>query len=479
MVKRNFIKMALAACLSLILVLTGCSSEETPGANQSPEPGTASDKPVETDKAQQKITLTIPYPKPDKEAERKAADDKMKRFKEKYPNVEFKTSDWLYSEGGAATLAVKMAANEAPSYYNTYATEAKVLTEKGYAADITEFMNKYEYADQFNRSLFDIFKIDDKVYAVPTDGYVMSIGVNAKLFKEKNVPLPPLDWTWNELLEAAKQVNDPAKGIAGFAVAAKTNAAGWNFTNFLYQSGEFVEAVQDGKATATFNSEAAATAMEFYRNLRWDANVLPGDWNLANPDLSALYKQGRLGIILHAGSLNTAINDGGMSPDDVRIYPLPSIEKGKPNYAITGGNYFVINPKISKEEQEMAFNYIVFDFFQDSGIAAEEKTVQERQANNQMHIPSSIMYYEQNSEYGQKVQAMYDKYPGVVYKYDPAFLSSFSTNAMPEPPFYAQDFYAEMTNIIQEVFTDKNADYRKLLADAQQKFQVDFLDKIE
>ncbi|MBN2980551.1 MULTISPECIES: ABC transporter substrate-binding protein [Cohnella] len=473
----------LASALVFTVFLAGCGGEN--GATNGAATGSASPSPSNAGAestggaAPEKVTITIQYPKPDQEVERAAMDDRIKRFQEEYPHVEILKSDWHYSDGGAATLGVKLAAGEAPSYYNTYATEAKILTDNGYAADLTKFFDQYEFKDQLNQKLLDIFNVDGKYYAFPQGGYVMTVGLNAKLFREKGVELPGYDWTWDDLIAAAKAVNDPAKGIAGFAVAAKGNSAGWNMTNFLYQAGEFVEETKDGKVTTTLNSPAALKVLELYRQLRWEHNVLPGDWNLENPDLSNLYKQGRLGIVFHSNSLNTGINDGGFAPEDAKIYPLPSMEKGSPNYAITGGNFYVINPQQTEAQQEMAFKFITYDYFKDSGIETEEKKIQERQAKNQMHIPDLMPYYSPDSAYAAKMEELYAKYPGVVYEFDPAFLEIYNANAKPEPPFHAQDFYAIMTNVIQEIFSNEKADLQKLLEEGAQELQSEFLDKVE
>lgn len=467
--------------LLLAVLLAGCSqsSPKNNGGNSGNKGSGATATPEPGEKEPDKIKITIQYPKPDQEVERLAMDDRIKRFQEQYPHVEIAKSDWHYSDGGAATLGVKLAAGEAPSYFNTYATEAKILTDNGYAADITKFLDGYEFKDQLNQSLLDIFKVDGKFYSFPQGGYVMTIGVNAKLFRDKGVELPRYDWTWNELVEAAKAVSEPEKGIAGFAVAAKSNAAGWNLTNFMYQAGEFVEEVKDGKVTSTFNSEAAMKVLELYRALRWEHKALPGDWNLENPDMSNLYKQGRLGIIFHNNSLNTGINDGGFAVEDAKIYPLPSMEGGSPNYAITGGNFFVINPQESEAQQEMAFKFITFDYFKESGIENEAKKIEERQSKNQIYVPDLMPYYSLNSEYAGKMAELYAKYPGVVYEYDKEFLDIYNRNAKAEPPFHAQDYYAIMTNIIQEIFSNEKADLAKLLKEGSEKLQTEFLDKVE
>lgn len=222
-----------------------------------------------------------------------------------------------------------MASNSAPTEYTTYATEGKVLVNKKWVADMTDSMNTWDHAKDMNDLLSKPFVINGKTYGVPVDGYVMTITLNKKLFKEKGVELPPIDWTWDDLLDAARKISDPAKGIAGFIPMGKGPEAGWNWTNFLYAAGGDVQKLDNGKVVGQFNSEAGLKALEFYKKLK-DENLIPQNWALGYGDALNAFSQGR-GAMVMCGSGNaadTAINEGGISKDDLVVYPIPSLTKG-------------------------------------------------------------------------------------------------------------------------------------------------------
>jgi multiple sugar transport system substrate-binding protein len=103
----------------------------------------------------------------------------------------------------------------------------------------------------------------------------------------------------------------------------------------------------------------------------------------------------------------------------------------------------------SKAEQEAAFNYIVFDYFSDAYLQSLEKNIQEFKAKGQFFVPPHMDYYKADSEFGKKVQALFAKYDNV-YKYDEA--SNKLLDGKPEAQFGTQEYYAAMTNVIQEVF---------------------------
>lgn len=142
---------------------------------------TATEAPVD-DITQRKVTIKIHYPTPDLTEVRAQEDDKIKRFQAEYPNVEIVKDDWQYN---VSEIGIKMAANEAPTFFNTYATEAKFLVEKGWVADITDLWNKYEFKDQINPVLQNQFIIDGKVFGVTQKGYVTTTMINKKCWMKK------------------------------------------------------------------------------------------------------------------------------------------------------------------------------------------------------------------------------------------------------------------------------------------------------
>lgn len=427
------------------------------------------------DITQRKVTLKIHYPLPDETTLRAQEDDKIARFQAKYPNVTIVKDDWQYSVN---EIGVKMASNEAPTFYNTWATEAQLLVERGWVADITELWNNWEYKDDINPVLQNQFIVDGKVYGITQNGYVTSTVVNKKLLEAKNIEVPALDWTWDDMYNVAKGAADPKKGISGIAPMGKGNEAGWNWTNFLFEAGGDIETNTDGKVTAVFNSEAGVKALDFYKKLRWEANAIPQDWALGWGDAISSFQQGRTAMVI-AGAFDivqAALNEGGMKPEDIIVYPMPAAEKGGKHYGILGGNYLVINPNASKDEQEMAFRYITFDYFTDDALKSAEDTIKARQAEGKYYIPTPLEYFSEDSEYATKIQAIYDKYDNV-FKYDPNLFGLLE--GKPEAQFGTQDFYATMSNVVQESFSKKGTDSKKQLDVAAQYVQENFFDKIQ
>jgi multiple sugar transport system substrate-binding protein len=474
------------ACLIVFsLVLAACGGKSNNSASSSPSASAStpaessaaapeSSAPAAPDITQAKATISIYYPTPDLVEKRALEDDKIKRFNQVFPNVTIVKSDWQYNPN---EIGIKMGANEAPTLFNTYATEGKFLAEKGWAADITDLYNAYDKKDQLNPILLDQFNIGGKIYGIPQQGYVVGTVVNTKMLKDKGVAVPPLDWTWDDMLNTAKGVADPKKGIAGIAPMGKGNEAGWNWTNFLFEAGGEIQTVGSGKVTAAFNSDAGVKALDFYSKLK-EANVIPADWALGWGDAVGAFAQGRTAMVIAGpdGPLDQGLNQGGFKPEDLVVYPMPAAAKGGKHTGVLGGDFLVINPNATKQEQEIAFRYAVFDYFSDKGLVSTEENIKARKKDNKYFVPPVIQYFKQDSEYGAKVKAVYDKYDNV-YQYSNDLMGLL--DGKPEAQFNTQDYYAAMTNVIQEVFTKKGVDSKAQLDAAAKIVQEKFYNQIK
>ena len=289
----------------------------------------------------------------------------------------------------------------------------------------------------------------------------------------------PSDWTWDDMYNAAKGVADPKKGIAGIAPMGKGNEAGWNWTNFMFEAGGEIQKVEGGKVTQTFGSDAAVKALDFYKKLKWEGNAIPQDWALGWGDAVSAFKEGRTAMVIAGAAdvIEPALNQGGMKPEDVLTYPMPAAEAGGKHTGVLGGNYLVINPNASKDEQEIAFHYITFDYFSEKGLAAtEEVDSSSVRPEGKYFVPQLIDYFNPESEFGKKSKAINDKYDNV-YKYDPSIVALL--DGKPEAQYGTQDYYAAMSNVIQESFSKKGTDSKKQIEAAANTVQSKVFDAVK
>lgn len=448
-----------SALLAMVLIV-GCG------------PYSQTDEPL-SPTGKQPIEITVQIATSDKPVEVASLQKRIARFQQKFPDVLVKTDSWQYSPD---LVGIRLATNQIATEYNTYASEGWVLLERRWMSDMTDLLSRWPHRGDLNPKLMKPFTVNGLYNAVPEQGYLMTVTLNKRLFEQKGVPLPPLDWTWDDLLDAAVKVNDPSRGIAGFVPMTKGNEAGWNWVSFLYAAGGDVAVKSDAGVKAAFNSEAGLKALEFYQKLK-NAKVLPTNWVLGYQDAFNLFSLGR-GAMIMAGSgdvVDYAVNQGRLKAEDLVVYPMPAVVRGGKHLGVFGGNYHVISPYATKEQREWAFKFLTDEFFTDEGLAAIEQEIQDRKQLGQTYVPRLMNYWKPGSEYDGKVKSILKQHDNV-YQFDPELLKLL--DGKEEPPYEAQTCYAEMANMIQDVLTSKTADLPGRLDLAAEKLQHNVFDKL-
>ncbi len=117
---------------------------------------------------------------------------------------------------------------------------------------------------------------------------------NKELFAKAGIKIPK---TLDELMDAAKKLNDPSKGIAGIAIRGKGSDAVTQFSSFLRSfGGDFIK---DGKAV--INTPQAIQAFQYYGDLLRLYGP-PGVLNMGWTETQTLFTQGRAAMRIDADS---------------------------------------------------------------------------------------------------------------------------------------------------------------------------------
>jgi len=165
-------------------------------------------------------------------------------------------------------------------------------------------------------------------WALPFGGALGRVLVYRKdLFDAKGLAYPSKDWTWDDLLEAAKRLTDPEAGTYGlFFGMGKAQSQDW--VTFLWSAGGEVmeEDAATGDWKVVFGSPEGTTALDFYLQLtteRWTDSQgrLRRGYALRDTVMGQkLASQGKVGMTLGYmdGKLLSQIN-----PEQTGLAPVP------------------------------------------------------------------------------------------------------------------------------------------------------------
>lgn len=397
-------------------------------------------------------------------------------------NVTIKPSYYKYAVDSFVSMAT---AGNAPTIFDTWYTEPQKLINAGFVRDITPQLKELGWDTKMNPDIESLLSKDGKIYGLPRDGYAEGLMINAKLFKEAGLadangkPIYPK--TWDELAQDAKIIKEKT-GHAGIDILAKDAAGGWLFTNIAWDFGAQFEVQKDGKWVAQVNSKEAIAAMQYVKDLKWKYDVLTAD--PTNEDWASGYKA----IATEDAAMYIASPDSAdqlalnkMDIKDLSMAPLPAGPDGK-QYALSGGTPYMFAANATDDQVKAALKYLVLmgkaPVVTEESKKGLEADAQARVAKGVPILPSFPAWSDPDylkaqadaqKKYLNVDMTLYNDYynwlkkPGVLHL---------------EEPQVTQDLYKELTNVLQAVTTDKNADVTKLMNTANNNVQA-LLDNVK
>ncbi len=444
--------------------------------------GSSNDKVADKAGEDGKVTITIGgWPTKDNE-QYEIYQGYLETMNELYPDIEVVPDEYLYTTD---TFLPKAASGQLPDLYLTWFTEIDKIVSAGYAADLTETLEKNEVMDTVNPDLLAEVEADGKYYGIPKSAYSMSMMYNVNLFKqaglvdENGVPIFPT--TWDELTQTAVTIKEKT-GKPGFFFPTTSNQGGWMFTNIAWSYGaEFEEQQEDGSWKAVFDSPEAVEALEYVKDLRWKYDVLPentlGDLN----DFSNMYGTDQVAMgLCHLNMTKSIVTSTGMSKDNFAVSTIPEGPAGKA--AQLGGDVYMMAPDTTPEQQDAIMKWLTVTgespVFTDEAMEGFESRYSGLAEQGVPVGPMGVRIWTSGDRVEKEDEILAGLTNVDMNLWNP-YCEHASENLRSEPPVNAQELYKTLDSVIQEVLTNENADCQALLSKAVADFQSDYLDKAE
>lgn len=409
-------------------------------------------------------------------------DAKIADFEAANDDVKVEPDNWTFD---LKTFYSKAAGGQLPTVFGTNFTEIGQCIDAGYVADLSEVLKKRGYEGMFNQKVLDVISRDGKIYAYPTEAYMLGMSCNIDLFEAAGLMeadgTPKQPQTWDEVAEFAVKIKD-ATGKAGFIFPSSDNLGGWLFTNVAWSFGtEFMKQDEDGKWTATFNSDECAAALQWIKDLKWKYDVLPANTLIGGQELYKQFAIGNAAMLIAAGDIPKQVTQYEMSPDQLGMLAMPAGPKRR--VSLLGGALNSVSSTADDEQIDAAVrwietsaNYKATDEYKSNA----ERDMQKKIEENYLIGIKSMSVWNDKAETVQYMNDLIDKNansnPNHVRLYN-EFLSS-DVEVQAEEPICAQELYGILDSCIQEVLNNKDADCAVLLEKACNDFQRDYLDNL-
>ncbi|MBQ3427819.1 MAG: extracellular solute-binding protein [Clostridia bacterium] len=406
-------------------------------------------------------------------------------FESENPDWAIEPDTWKFD---LDTFYSKAASRQLPTLYYSNFTEIGKIVSGEYYTDISAGLKRAGYEGKFNPAVLKLISNGDEIVTFPTDTYSLGIAYNVDLFKKAGLmnsdgtPKQPKDW--NEVAEFGKKIKE-STGKAGFAIPTMANCGGWLFTPIAWSYGvEFMKADKDNNYTATFNSQEMIDALQYISDLKWKNGIFLDNSLI---DLTEYYKQfaiGNIGMILTAGNVTSQLVQYDMPLDHIGMMAIPA--GPKKHITLTGGYTATIADGATDEQVDIAIKWLEKvgsgDVLTDSVKQTIETGYKRAADRNEAVGVESLSVWNSETEIEKFRKEVREKYVNIdlnhVKLYNEA-LSDTDIELQPEEPVCAQELYAVLDGIIQEILTNKNADIKGLVEKANADFQANYLNNLD
>ena len=232
-----------------------------------------------------------------------------------------------------------------------------VAAEKLLALDF-----EYDYTP-YPAGVTALYNFNDVHYAVPKDYDTIALVYNKEIFDAAGISYPDDTWTWDTLLETAKKLTDPEKGIYGFG-APNDRQSG--YLNLIYQNEGF--AFENGKSG--YDQAATQEAVQWWVDLQKVHQVSPSQESFVDMGVDDQMQAGKLAMCFTGSWMMSSYTNNELFADKFDLAVLP---QGKTRASIYNGLGYAGAASTKYPE-------VVKDFIQFCGTEEANKLQAEKKA---------------------------------------------------------------------------------------------------
>lgn len=187
----------------------------------------------------------------------------------------------------------------APDVFWCNGLHAESYQQAGIMLDLQPYVEEQGYdLSVFPQAILDLYSFDGHLYAIPKDFDTNAVWYNKEIFDAANVPYPTDDWTWEDMVETARQLTDAEAGIYGLAAPMKNQVC---YYNTVFGAGGYI--LSEDRRSAGYNDPKTIEGIQVWLDLL-DEGLSPSFATLSDTSEDAMFLSGQLAMSW-AGSYRT------------------------------------------------------------------------------------------------------------------------------------------------------------------------------
>jgi multiple sugar transport system substrate-binding protein len=263
----------------------------------------------------------------------------VKEFEKANPGVKVEMQQLTWQNGFEKIVAAVSSGTQ-PDLCELGSTWVPRFAADGVLGDITEEVSALKDSLLFWESC----TLNGKVYGIPWVAGTRALFYNKELFEKAGLDPDSPPSTWGELIECARKIHSPGKGVYGFAMnAGERYVLFKKFMPFAWGNGGKI--LSEDLSHSVFASKENLAALVFYCSLKDCSLVEKQDV------LDMAFKQGRVGLQISGGwNLKTIPVDAPDLKFGVAVVPKPKACCG--THASFAGSEILVTFAKSKRQRE-------------------------------------------------------------------------------------------------------------------------------
>ncbi|WP_336771342.1 ABC transporter substrate-binding protein [Paenibacillus sp. MMO-58] len=344
MKRKGWLKTVLITTLAAT-ILGACGSNGGNNGNTGASPGTASESPA--GKPGEKVKLTLWGAVPAEAGPQAVIDN----WNKENPDIQVEYIRYVNDDPGNLKLdTALMTGQDADLYINYTLTRLQKRVDAGVALDLSG-KTDYNIDDQMGQDAAQ-WKIGDKYYGIPTKKNMLFIWLNKDMLDAAGLPIPSVDWTWDDLREyASKLKNDKVYGLlqhdAAFTATIDGTIAGLGVTK------------PDG--TSNFDNDLWKKQLQTVHDMMFVDKSTPeyGEQVTSKMPVDTMFLKGEAAMLSAGEFIFRNANDLTNFPHDFKIAfaTIPKVTADQKDYKYPGGLGDVLSVNAKSKHQDAAWKF--------------------------------------------------------------------------------------------------------------------------
>ena len=368
--------------------------------------------------------------------------EEKETFEKMFPNVRINGISREYKPQEFVSV---MASGKGPDVVHVPIAAIPSMAKYGFLAELNQETDAWTQKDYMPSIMWDAFRVDGKVFAIPYDSYFTTMFYRKDIFDKCGIKDAPQ--SWQDIITDSQLIHKQMPDTCGIALPPDMAT----FIDFIWQAGGDVYS----RGEVNLNNNGVVKALQFWHDLKWKHNAMPPQNILYEADVEQLFAAGKIAMMPGvAKRLPVMSRRYGLDISKVEIVPLPQGDTGIKAWH-AGGEAFVINAGISPEKKKLAWEY----------------------------IKNTISPLTQLSRFMRMKELNMIIFPGdfscatnLVNRPEFANIKGLITFAHAEPTYHKWPMIKEDFNryVLEKIFIDEDVDYAQVLGDFMERVKKEY-----